>query len=106
MRERLQLEMSKCELYPVSRGVDFLGYRHFPRGYILVRKSTVKRVKKRLKELPVKLANGEITTEQYRSSLASTMGWLQWANSYNLRQSLNIDALMEVCSDGKATKTF
>jgi RNA-directed DNA polymerase len=104
--ERLQLEMSKCELYPVSQGVDFLGYRHFPRGYILVRKSTVKRVKKRLKELPVKLANGEITTEQYRSSLASTMGWLQWANSYNLRQSLNIDALMEVCSDGKATKTF
>lgn len=92
--ERLELKLSKCDLLPVSRGVDFLGYRHF-RGYILVRKSTAKRVKKRLKRLPVLLEKGIITKEQYRSSLASTMGWLKWANSYNLRVSLGIDNLME-----------
>lgn len=97
LRERLQLKLSKCDLFPVSRGVDFLGYRHF-RGYILVRKSTAKRVKKRLKRLPVLLAQSKISREQYRSSLASTMGWLKHSNSYNLRNSLQIDALMEVCN--------
>jgi RNA-directed DNA polymerase len=97
--ERLQLQFSKCDLFPVSRGVDFLGYRHF-KDYILVRKSTAKRVKKRLKRLPVLLEKGIITPEQYRSSLASTMGWLKWANSYNLRNSLGIDNLMEAACNG------
>jgi hypothetical protein len=98
LAERLQLQFSKCDLFPVSRGVDFLGYRHF-KDYILVRKSTAKRVKKRLKRLPVLLEKGIITKEQYRSSLASTMGWLKWANSYNLRVSLEIDKLMEACNE-------
>lgn len=94
--EKLQLKLSKCDLFPVSRGVDFLGYRHF-RRYVLVRKSTAKRVKKRLKRLPVMLVKGKITKEQYRSSLASIKGWLKWSNSYNLRKSLQIDALTEAC---------
>jgi retron-type reverse transcriptase len=105
LREKLQLKLSKCDLFPVSRGVDFLGYRHF-RGYILVRKSTAKRVKKRLKRLPILLAKGKLTTEQYRSSLASTMGWLKWSNSYNLRQSMHIDTLMEVCNGESKAKAF
>ena len=90
----LKLKMSKKDIFQVSRGVDFLGYRHF-RKYILVRKSTVKRVTKRLKKLPYMYKKGKITTEQYRSSLASTNGWLKWANSYNLRQKLNLDSLLK-----------
>jgi len=105
IRERLQLKLSKCDLFPVSRGIDFLGYRHF-KGYILVRKSTAKRVKKRLKKLPTLLAKNKISTEQYRSSLASTMGWLKWSNSYNLRKSLQIEALLEVCNGESKNKVF
>lgn len=105
LRERLQLKLSKCDLFPVSRGIDFLGYRHF-KGYVLVRKSTAKRVKKRLKKLPVLLAKNKISMDQYRSSLASTMGWLKWSNSYNLRKSLQIDALLEVCNGESKNKVF
>ena len=90
----LKLKMSKKDIFQVSRGVDFLGYRHF-RKYILLRKSTAKRVKKRLKQLPYLYKNGFVTQEQYRSSLASTLGWLKWANCYNLRQKLNIDELLK-----------
>jgi retron-type reverse transcriptase len=90
---RLDLRLSKCDLFPVNQGVDFLGYRHFPK-YILVRRSTVKRAKCRLKDLPRRLEAGEITPEQYRSSLASTLGWLKWADSYNLKKSLGLDDLM------------
>jgi hypothetical protein len=92
--ERLKLKLSKCDLFPVKRGVDFLGYRHFP-GYVLVRKSTAKRVKERILRLPDLLASGRISIETYRSSLASTMGWLRWANSFHLRSSLDLENLWD-----------
>ena len=90
--ETLKMRLSKCNLFPVSHGVDFLGYRHF-RGYILLRKSTTKRVMKRMKRLPYDLKHHNITPEQLRSSIASTRGWLQWANTHNLQIKLKLDEL-------------
>lgn len=90
---RLKLTYSHAEVFPVSQGVDFLGYRHFPGGYILLRKSTAKRVKQRLARLPGQLDKGRITPEQYRSSLASTRGWLKWANTRNLTLALRLEKL-------------
>lgn len=87
--QKLDMDLSKNDVFPISHGIDFVGYRHFL-NYILVRKSTAKRVKQRLQNLPNRLLTGEVTKEQYRSTIASTLGWLQWANSYNLRQYLNI----------------
>ena len=83
LAEKLKLKLSKCELFPVKQGVDFLGYRHFD-NYILLRKSTTKRVRKRLERLPKLYAGGKITAEQYRSSVGSTWGWLKHANTHNL----------------------
>jgi len=92
---KLGLSLSKCAVFPVSQGIDFVGYRHFKK-YILIRKSTTKRVKKRLSRLPKQLEKGYITHDQFRSSLASTTGWLKWANSHNLYSSLQIDKLIEL----------
>jgi hypothetical protein len=99
LADRLKLTMSKCDLFPVSRGVDFLGYRHFP-DHVLLRKSTAIRIKRRLKKLPGLLAARRITLEQYRSTLASVSGWLKWANTYHLRQSLNIAGLEGILNGG------
>ncbi len=88
----LKFTLSKCDLFPVSRGVDFLGYRHFPK-YILLRKTTAKRVVRRLKKLPELLRDGRITQEQFRSSIASTKGWLRWANTHNLTLKLQLSEL-------------
>jgi len=93
--QRLKMKLSKCSVFPVSHGVDFLGYRHF-NNYILLRKSTSKRVKKRLHKLPGQFNEGEITFEQFRSSVASTIGWLKWAKTHNLKRSLNIPQLMQM----------
>ena len=90
----LKLRLSKCDLFPVSRGVDFLGYRHF-RDYILLRKRTAKRVMRRLRQLPQMLDQGILTPEQARSKLASANGWMKWANTYHLQQSLHLKELME-----------
>lgn len=94
---RLNLRFSKCDLFSVSHGVDFLGYRHF-RKYILLRKSTAKRVKRRLARLPRLFEKGRITKEQFESSIASTWGWLKWANTYNFQLSLDIDSLRQVAN--------
>ncbi len=95
----LKLTLSKCDLFPVSRGVDFLGYRHFP-DYVLLRKSTATRIKRRLRKLPAMLAAGRMSSDQYRSTLASVSGWLQWANTHHLQLRLDLDKLRKVVESG------
>lgn len=90
--EKLKLTFSKCNVFPITQGIDFVGYRHFP-NHILVRKSTTKRVRRRMKALPELLHKGKITELQYQSSIASTMGWLKWANSHNLQEALGIEQM-------------
>jgi retron-type reverse transcriptase len=92
--KKLKLKFSKCDIFPISRGVDFLGYRHFD-NYILLRKRTTKRVRRRLAALPGLYAKKEITAEQYRSSVASTWGWLKHANTHNLQVTLQFKELMK-----------
>ena len=89
LKDKLDLTFSKWSIFKVVQGVDFLGYRHFP-DKILLRKSTAKRVMKRIKALPKLLMTGEITFDQYKSSIASTKGWLKWANTYNLKLNLKL----------------
>jgi len=92
---QLELELSKNSIFPVRQGIDFLGYRHFP-GYVLMRKSSAKRAKRRIKKLPQLLEEGKITQLQFQSSIASTNGWLRWCNCHNLTQSLNLNQLIEL----------
>lgn len=93
--ERLQLRLSKKALYPTAHGIDFLGYRHFPTGKILVRKATAKRIKKRLKVLPWALKHGRLSKEQAIGKLASAHGWLKHANAHHLRMAVRLDELIE-----------
>jgi retron-type reverse transcriptase len=92
--EKLKLKFSKCDIFPVSRGVDFLGYRHFGK-FKLLRKSTTKRVRKRLAALPMLYEKKKITFEHLRSSVASTYGWMKHANSHNLQVSIQLKELMK-----------
>ena len=104
---RLALRLSKCDLFPVSRGVDFLGYRHFPR-YILLRKRTARRMAKRLKALPELLATGQISPENARSVVASAQGWMQWANTHHFKLAVHMDDLVcltnGACKNGASQK--
>ena len=95
--DQLKLRFSYAEVYPVSHGVDFLGYRHF-KSKILLRKSTATRVKRRLAKLPKLLTLGKISMEQFRSSIASTKGWLQWANTHHLQTALQLERLEAMCA--------
>lgn len=93
VKKELLLKLSKKSLYPTSHGVDFLGYRHFPNGKILVRKSTAKRVRQRLKKIPWELKHGKITKEQAQGKIASANGWLKHANAHHFRMAIKLDEL-------------
>lgn len=87
---KLSLKFSKAEVYPTSIGVDFVGYRHFV-DKVLLRKSTAKRVKNRIKKVIGRLNHKEISIEQFRSIIASTEGWIKWSNSHNFFRVLGIN---------------
>lgn len=86
---KLRLVLSKSSVFPVKHGVDFLGYRHF-NNYILLRKSTIKRICKRLQNLPNLLHKGKLKFDSCVSSIASSLGWLKFCNSHNLQYKLEL----------------
>jgi hypothetical protein len=75
--------------------MEKLIYRHF-NNYILLRKSTAKRVRKRLPRLLKRYEKNEITQDQFRSSLGSTIGWIKWANTFHLKSCLRLDNMLQL----------
>ncbi len=80
LRDRLKLELHprKAEVFPIDKGVDFLGY--VVRGNLrILRKSTVKRFLKKGKKHPFS-----------PQVLASWRGYMQFANAFKLAEKLKM----------------
>lgn len=60
-----------------------------------VRKTTAKRMKKRIRRLKWELAKKKITNDRALSVIGSISGWLKWANTYNLQIFLQLNELKE-----------
>ena len=73
---------------------------------ILVRKSTAKREKQVIKEIPYDLAHGIITKETALSRVASIKGWLKWANTHNFSMALELDRMKEWIEKYDGTERF
>lgn len=85
LREKLSIELhpQKSRIIPLSRGVDFVGFKNFY-YYSLVRKRNVRKMQKKIDEMK----NNEIT---YWGLMESYQGWqayVKWANSFNLRKEI------------------
>lgn len=67
------------QIFPTrTRGIDFVGYRHFG-DYKLLRKNTCKRFKKKMRDVKTR----EIDYSDF-CSVNSYKGWLMWCNSFRL----------------------
>lgn len=93
LQRELSLGISRWCLRPTKTGVDFVGYRHFPKKKLL-RKSTSRQMKKTLYALQKHWP--QCSSIRFRSTLASYDGWAKWAQTYHLRQKLKINKLQEM----------
>ena len=94
LRTELDLEFSKADVFDVKQGVDFCGYRCFGK-YVLLRKSTAKRMKRRIKNIKSELNSPNPNLKKIQGQLASANGQLQHCCSHHLRASLGLDELIE-----------
>ena len=79
--QKLQLEFNeKTQVFPLSQGVDYLGWHFYltDTGKVIrkLRRSNKKRFKGRLKAFAKKYAKGEIKLDEIKASLASYNGHL------------------------------
>lgn len=83
----------KTGIWPISQGVDFLGYRIWP-THRLVRKSSIKRFKRSLRAFENLFKEGRIELEAVNATIQSWLGHVSHANSYNLRTALFRDFVL------------
>lgn len=83
-RERLGLRFSKWSIQPASRGVNFLGYRIWPR-HKLLRRDSVQRARRKIARFR---AVGD--HDRLARFLASWTGHAGWADTRNLMASLSL----------------
>ena len=90
LKTELNLKLKgNWQIFPVDkRGIDFLGYRFF-HDYILLRKSTAKRFKQRIRQ--IKKKHRYLSPINILSGIMSYWGWMKYANCHRL-QNKHIDS--------------
>lgn len=84
---RLTLHDRKSVVFPVSEGIDFLGYRIFP-TIRRMRRVTVRRFTRRLRRLRESHRAGRISIQQVSQSVQSWVAHCHHAQSYRLRSAI------------------
>jgi retron-type reverse transcriptase len=72
------------QIFPTdTRGIDFVGYRHFY-DFKLLRKSSCKRFKSKMRRIRKKVIKNEPITYHDFCAVNSYLGWLRWCDSFRL----------------------
>jgi retron-type reverse transcriptase len=85
---KLELHPKKANVFPINKGIDFLGYQILG-NYRLLRKSTVKRFIKRTRMYQKMLNKKLLSEEKFNNSLQSWIAYANFANSWGLRKNLS-----------------
>ena len=88
LEDYLYLELNnKTAVRPITLGIDFMGYVTWPTHRTL-RKSTKKKMKKRLKYLDKKYKQDKITLEKITETVQSYLGIIEHCSSYNFKKKV------------------
>ncbi|MDD3006940.1 MAG: reverse transcriptase/maturase family protein [Candidatus Pacebacteria bacterium] len=85
----LTLHPKKANIFPISKGIDFLGYRIF-RQYKLLRKSTVRRFVKRTKRFRKKLQGGKMAEKKFDDSVRSWLTYAKFGDTRGLLKDMRL----------------
>lgn len=83
----LKLHPKKATVFPIDKGIDFLGYVVFE-NYKLLRKSTVKRFVKRTKKYIKMVEQKKMSEEKLNASVVSWSAYAKFGDSWGLRRKL------------------
>ena len=88
LKDNLKLELnSKTQIFKNKQGVNFCGYK-INEYRLKIRDKGKRKLKKKIKELKYKIAQGEITSKEAKKYLAGHMGYIKIADTYNLERKL------------------
>ena len=82
--DKMRMKFSKWSIGPISRGINFLGYRIWPK-HKLLRKQSVTRAKRAIKSLQAKR-----DTDGLSRFLSAWIGHASWADTHRLFKSMEI----------------
>lgn len=86
-REMLLKFNDKTGIFPVSQGIDFVGYRIWS-THRLLRKRSIKKFKRKLQAFEKKYTTGEITYKEIDCCVQSWIGHAKHADTYRLRTKI------------------
>jgi retron-type reverse transcriptase len=81
---KIELHPDKTRIIPLDNGITLLRFRLF-NSYRLLKKSSTRRIWKRLEKFKLKYKRNEITIDEIRRSLDGWIAYAKFANTYNLR---------------------
>ena len=85
LNEKLKLELhpDKSKIIPLSRGIDFVGFRNFYH-YRLLRKRNIKNIQRKIRGLN----ENKISYENFIQSFQGWQAYAKWSNCHNLINNL------------------
>ena len=84
---RLRPHPDKCMIYPVDRGVAFLGFKVFPDHRLLL-KGNVRRFRRRMRRLRGEFARGQVPADAITRSVRAWVAHAGHGDTYHLREGL------------------
>ena len=88
LKEKLELELNdKTQIFKGKQGVNFCGYK-INEYRLKLRDRGKRKLKLRIKKLKQKVKTGEITSHEAKRYLAGHIGYIKWADIYNLSNKL------------------
>lgn len=85
---KLNLKLNgKTSVFPINHGIDFVGYRIWS-THRLLRKSSIKRIKRGLKRLQKDFNEGKIPLEKVEATIMSWIGHSKHANTHRIRKKV------------------
>ena len=80
---KLELHKDKSKIIPLSKGIDFVGFRNFY-YFKLLRKRNINNMKNKI----IKYNNNKITTTKFFEIYQGWKAYSKWANSSNIRKQI------------------
>ena len=88
LEKNLQLELNeKTQIFKSKQGINFCGYK-INEYRLKIRDRGKQKLKKKIKELKYKISKGEINSKEAKRYLAGHMGYIHYANIYNLSEKI------------------